>query len=399
MRRPRTPSGPTVVVMVALAIAVARGSVAQVLGGSARESTASAHAPVAAVQKPHAIPTPQPSSIAVVRREGGRDALWSVASAAGAATRLVGLSFRPVRVEASPNGAKLALLRSTGGPRAFVYDIAAGTLKTLSLAPRGVRQVDAITWLSNSRLVVSGSRTAAGAYALHDRLYVVNVATGKSAWFRELQGTEPSVAAHASRLVYVRLTDAGPDPNWPGNRLVSERLLALKLVSGSAPRVIARARVAAGLDIRRFRDPRVSPDGRAVISSTTGSDVGVTYAVRTVATGKRLFSKNTQLAGRDATAWDAQSARVAFWGMPSLAATAVTRIYVYDLAAAKLTSVGPYADRTATGLSWAPDGSRLAYTLSAFGNAVDRGRLWIVDPATPAAAQVLGAGGLPAWMP
>jgi Tol biopolymer transport system component len=165
------------------------------------------------------------------------------------------------------------------------------------------------------------------------------------------------------------------------------------------PRAIARARYSGGFDIRAFRDPRVSPDGRSVISSTTRSDVGVTYTVRTVVTGKRLFSKNTQLAGRDATAWDARSARVAFWGMPSLASTAATRIYVYGLAADKLTSVGPYSDRTATGLSWAPDGSRLAYTLSAFDNAVDRGRLWIADPAAPAAAQDLGAGGLPAWLP
>ena len=94
-----------------------------------------------------------------------------------------------------------------------------------------------------------------------------------------------------------------------------------------------------------------------------------------------------------------QSARVAFWGMPSLGGTQAARIYIYDLAGDKLTSVGPYADRAATGLSWAPDGSRLAYTLSAFGNSVDRGRLWIVDPATPAAAQVLGAGSLPAWLP
>ena len=398
MRQPRTASGLTVVAVGALAIVVALIGGSQMLGGSARASTATSHAPAAAAPAPHAIPTPQPSSIVVVRREAGRDALWSVAPA-GAATKLVDLSFRPVRIEASPDGAKLALLRSAAGARAFVYDIAAGTLKTLSLAPRGVRQVDALTWLSTSRLLVSGSRTAAGAYALNDRLYVVNVATGTSAWFRKLQGTEPSVAAQAPRLVYVRLTDAGPDPAQPGTRLVSEKLLSLKLVSGSVPRVIARAHYSGGFDIRRYRDPRVSPDGRSVISSTTRSDVGVTYAVRTVATGKRLFSKSTQLAGRDATAWDAQSARVAFWGMPSLAATPVTRIYVYDLAAAKLTSVGPYADRTATGLSWAPDGSRLAYTLSAFGNAVDRGRLWIVDPATPAAAQVLGAGGLPAWLP
>ena len=397
MRQPRSASGLAVVAVGALALAVALIGGSHLPGASA--SAASAHTPAAAAAAPQAIPTPQPSSIAVVRREGGRDALWSVGSAGGAATKLVGLSFRPVRVETSPDRAKLALLPSTEGPRVFVYDIAAGTLRALSLSARGVKQVDALTWLSNSRLLVSGSRAPTGSYALNDRLYVVDVASGKSAWFRKLQGTEPSVAAQAPRLVYVRLTDAGLDPNLPGVRLVSEKLLSLRLVGGSAPRVIARARDAVGFDIRAFHDPRVSPDGRSVITSTTGSDVSVTYALRSVATGKVLFKKSAQLAGRDATAWDARSARVAFWGMPSLASTRATRIYVYDLGADKLTAVGPYAERTATGLSWAPDGSRLAYTLSAFGNAVDRGRLWIVDPATPAAAQVLGAGGLPAWLP
>ena len=397
MRQPRTASGLTVVAVAALAIAVALIGGSQMLGGSARASTASSHTSTAAAPMPHSIPTPQPSSIAVVRREAGRDALWSVAPAAGA-TKLVDLSFRPEQIEASPSGVRLALLPSTRGPRVFVYDIAAGTLRALSLSARGVKQVDAITWLSNSRLLVSGSRTAIGAYALNDRLYVLNVATGKSAWFRKLQGTEPSVAAQAPRLVYVRLSDAGRDPDQPGTRLVSEKLLSLRLVSGATPRVIARNRYSGGFDIRAFRDPRVSPDGRLVISSTTGSDVAATYTVRAVVTGKRLFRKNTQLAGRDATAWDAQSARIAFWGI-ALSAPQATRIYIYDLAADKLAAVGRYADRDATGLSWAPDGSRLAYTLSAFGNSVDRGRLWIVDPAAPAAAQVLGAGSLPAWLP
>lgn len=399
MRQPRTASGLTVVAVGALAIAVALIGGSQMLGGSARASTASSHPPTAAAPAPHSVPTRAPSSVAVVRREGGRDALWSVAPAGGAATKLADLSFRPVHIEASPYGAKLALLPSTGGPRVFVYDFAAGTLKSLSLAASGVRKVDAVTWLSNQRLIVSGSRTAIGAYALNDRLYVLNVATGTSAWFRSLHGSEPTVAGQAPRLVYVRLSDAGPDPDQPGTRLVSEKLLSLRLVSGATPRVIAGNRYSGGYDIRAFRDPRVSPDGRSVITSTTGSDVSVTYTLRSLATGKRLFRKNTQLAGRDATAWDVQSARVAFWGMPSLGGTQAARIYIYDLAGDKLTSVGPYADRAATGLSWAPDGSRLAYTLSAFGNSVDRGRLWIVDPATPAAAQVLGAGSLPAWLP
>ena len=54
---------------------------------------------------------------------------------------------------------------------------------------------------------------------------MLNVATGKSAWFRKLQGTEPTVAGQALRLVYVRLTDAGPNPDQPGTRIVSEKLL------------------------------------------------------------------------------------------------------------------------------------------------------------------------------
>ena len=398
MRQPRTASGLTVVAVGAVAIAVALIGGSQMLGGSARASTASSHLPTAAAPAPHSVPTRAPSSVAVVRREGGRDALWSVAPVGAAATKLADLSFRPVHIEASPYGAKLALLPSAGGPRVFVYDRAAGTLKSLSLAARGVRQVDAVTWLSNQRLIVSGSRTAIGAYALNDRLYVLNVATGTSAWFRSLHGSEPTVAGRARRLVYVRLSDAGPNPDQPGTRLVSEKLLSLKLVSGGTPRLIARNRYSGGSDIRAFRDPRVAPDGRSVITSTTGSDVSVTYTLRSVATGKRLFRKSTQLAGRDATAWDAQGARVAFWGI-ALSAPQATRIYIYDLAADKLTAVGRYADRDATGLSWAPDGSRLAYTLSAFGNSVDRGRLWIVDPAAPAAAQVLGAGSLPAWLP
>ena len=162
MRQPRTVSRLTVVAVGALAIAGALIGGSQVLGGSARASTAASQTSAAAAPAPHSVPTPQPSSIAVVRREAGRDALWSIAPADGAATKLVDLSFRPARIEASPDGAKLALLPSTTGPRVSVYDTAAGTLRALSLAPRGVRQVDAIAWLSNGRLLVSGSRAATG---------------------------------------------------------------------------------------------------------------------------------------------------------------------------------------------------------------------------------------------
>src|SRR5665811_1008389 len=96
MRQPRTASGLTVVAVGAVAIAVALIGGPQMLGGGARASTASSHPPAAAAPAPHSVPTRAPSSVAVVRREGGRDALWSVAPAGGAATKLADLSFRPV---------------------------------------------------------------------------------------------------------------------------------------------------------------------------------------------------------------------------------------------------------------------------------------------------------------
>lgn len=384
-------------VIVGLA-AVALVAAAAVAGGGTARATDAGAGVTASVAAPSAVPTPAPSSIAVVRREAGRDALWSVAPGGGPSVELLDLGFRPVRVELSPDRTKLALLPSAAGPRVYVYDFAAGKLTTISLAGRGVRQVDALTWRSNKRLLVSGSRSAPAAYAFDDRIYAVNIETGRATWFRELHGTEPSVAGKAPRLVYVRLIDAGPSADQPGERVVRERLVTLRLAGGTKPRAIATTSYSSGLDIRAFKDPRIAPDGRRVITSTTGSDVSATYEVRTLATGARVLAKRTQLAGDDATAWNEQSTKVAFWGI-SITPPQATRIYVYDVAADRVTAGRRHADYKATGLSWAPDGSRLAYTLSVFGVAPDIGRLWVVDPASAAPAQELGAGGLPAWLP
>ncbi len=250
-----------------------------------------------------------------MRREGGRDALWRVAPTDGAATKLVDLAFRPSRIEASPDGARLALLPTAIGPKVYVCDVANATVKALSLAARGVRSVDSFTWLSSTRLLVAGSpRATRVAYPMSDRLYSLNVVSGVSASFRDLRGTEPSAAPAAARLVYVRLADAGPAPSEPGSRLISEKLVSLKLASGTTPRVIARARYSGSYDIRRFRDPRVSPRGRFVITSTTGSDVSVSYMVRWVTTGNALFTKATTLAGRDATGWRPLGSKGRFLG-------------------------------------------------------------------------------------
>jgi hypothetical protein len=357
-------------------------------------------APTLDVGVPLAVAAAQPSSIIVVRREGGGDGPWGGAPTDGSATKLVDLAFRPSRVEASPDGTRIALLPAAIGPRVYVCDVANATVKVLSLTPRGVRSVDSFTWISPTRLLVAGSASATRvAYRLSDRLYSLNVVTGASASFRDLRGTEPSAAPAAARLVYVRLADAGPAANEPGSRLVSERLISLKLAPGTTPRVIARARYVDSLDIRRFRDPRVSPGGRFVITSTTGSDVSVSYMVRWVSSGKALFTKATTLAGRDATAWRPQGGRVAFWGMPPAGPLTTTRLYVYDIATRRLTSTAPFSNAAMTGLSWSPDGAQIAFALRAFSSGADVAALWTVDPAVAASAAKLGTGSLPVWPP
>ncbi|MBE0529010.1 MAG: hypothetical protein IH629_07395 [Thermoleophilia bacterium] len=236
-------------------------------------------------------------------------------------------------------------------------------------------------------------------YPLTDRLYTITTTGGRPVAFRRLRGTEPSAAPGAARLLYVRFRDAGRNAADPQSRLVVEDLMSLKLAPGSKPRVVKHARYPDSFDIRRFRDPDVSPNGKYVVSSTTGSDVSVTYAVRRVATGKLVRAKRTTLGPRARTAWSHGSDRVAFWGMPPSSTGQTAAVYVYDVASAKVTREGLFSKVAVAGLAWAPDDALLAYALRARRGGVDDGRLWTVEPGMSASQTDLGEGSLPVWVP
>ena len=338
--------------------------------------------------------------IIVVRRAGGKDSLWRVSPTDASATKLVNLPFRPARMLASPDGTRIAVLPSAVGAKIYVYNVVHSKLAALSFASRGIKQLDGVTWLSSTKLLVSGSSSAQPTgYPLADRLYSVTTTSGTPAAFRGLHGTEPSAAPGAKRLVYVRLRDGGPDAAQPGSRFVVESLMSLKLFAGSKPQVIGNVRYVNSLDIRRFHDPGVSADGTYVVTSTTGSDISVSYMVRAVATGKAVRTKNTTLAGRDATAWSHAGDKVAFWGMPPAGSTSRTDVYVYNAGAKVLTTDGPFSKVAVAGFAWAPDDSLLAYSLRSLGHADDQGHLWTIDPGTSATPTDLGQGGLPVWLP
>jgi hypothetical protein len=372
-------------------------ALAALAGGAARAAAATPAAAGAAT--PHGVAVPAPGSIVVVRRIAGRDSLWSVDPASKAATQLVGLPFRPARVEGSPGAVRIAYLPSTAGPRVYVYDTRTGVLHAWSLAARGVKVVDSLAWISSTTLVVAGKATRGYAlYPFADRLYKVNAATGAVTSFGSLLGTEPT-AAPGVALAWVRLSDGGPIAGAAPARWVVERLYRLGRGAGAPFRLIASAKYPDAFDIRAFHDPRLSRDGAHVITSTTGSDVSVRYSVRSAATGKVLRTVDTTLAGRDATAWKHVGDQVAFWGMPSSDPATNARLAIYDVATQTLRGSATLSRVAVTGLAWSADDTVLAYSLRGLQAADDNAELWTTDPVTFGAQTNLGAGSFPVFMP
>jgi len=380
--------GVAVVVAALVVVALAVGATRAVAAG----------APAATAAAPHGVNVPAPGSVVVVRRAAGRDSLWSVDPVSKAATELVTLPFRAARVAASPGAVRLAYLSMAAGPRVYVYDTRTGVLQARSLAARGVKVVDSVAWVSSTRLVVAGKPTRGYAfYPFADRLYSLDVATGVVKRLGSLLGTEPTVAPGAA-LAWVRLSDGGPVAGGTPLRWVVERLY--RLGHGAAkPKLIGSVKYPNGFDIRRFRDPRLSHDGKYLITSTTGSDISVRYTVRSASTGKALRTVLTTLAGRDATAWSTLSEQVAFWQMPPADSVTTTRLAIFNATARALRSSAKLSQVAVTGLAWSYDDGLLAYSLRGPQAADDVAELWTADPATLASQTDLGAGSLPAFLP
>jgi Tol biopolymer transport system component len=391
------------VAALAVAIALLFSAPARASGTSAAASGApAAGAQASATTAPFGVVVLASGDIVVVRRSANQDSLWSVDPATKSAVQLVTLPFRPARVAQAPDGRRLAYLPTTAGPKVYVFDTQTRALVSRSLAARGVKVIDSLTWLSSTKLLVAGKTTAGLAiYPFADRLYVLNALTGSSIRFRGLAGTEPSVAPTGTLLAFVRFSDGGRISSGSPLRWVVERLYRLKLTAGTTPHLIAKAKYPNDLDIRRFNDPRLSHGGSYLITSTTGSDISVSYMVRSSATGHALQTVKTALAGTEATAWSNHGNRVAFWTMPLADNTDTTRLLVYKPATDALSHTAKLSKVAVTGFAWSSNDAALAYSVRGLSSPNDVAELWTIDPTTlslPAAID-LGEGSMPVFMP
>ena len=399
-------AGATLVVVLALlfftAVAAASGTATGAGAPAATGGTAIGAAGATTTAASHGIVVPAPGSLIVVRRIAGQDSLWSVDPGTAMVSQLTTLPFRPASVTQSPGGRRLAYLPMSTGAAVYVYDIGTNTLVKRSLAGRGVKVVDSLTWLTSTKLLVAGKTTAGRAfYPFADRLWVLNTVTGAASRFRNLAGTEPSVAPGGTLLVYVRLSDGGRISSGSPLRLVVERLYRLKLAAGTTPHLLRTARYPNDLDIRRFHDPLLSQRGGYLTTSTTGSDISVSYMVRASVTGDVRRTIRTALIGQALTAWSHHGNHVALWSMPLADNTTTTRLLVYDPTSDVLAHSATMSKVVVTGLAWPADDALLAFSLRGFTSPDDAAELWTIEPTTlsPMSLRDLGAGSLPVFAP
>lgn len=330
-------------------------------------------------------------SVLVVRSAGDHDALWLLSPADGTPTAAGELPGRAGAVAVSPGGLSVAYLPANGSPRVWIGFGPLGP-KTVSLASAGVRRADSLTWIDDHRLLVSGATKAKASYT-QDGLYVVNVTTGKAASFRGLRGVEPYGVPARGRVVYTKLTVV--KPGTAANQhspTVRESLRSVRL-SGGTGRTVLSQTYTLWADHRSFTHPKLSSDGKWLISGTTGSDVSVTYTVRE-GDGLPLFTVFT--AALDVTAgWDA-SGRAAFGGTPHWGMDQ-SCVWVSEPGKGTLacTPDGLLPSVMVTDLAWSADGTLVAGAVD--WNTRPRTRRVYVLPGDLATATDLGRGRLPVW--
>ena len=305
-------------VLVALAAIVLAGVLLLVWAGPpARAGGALTTTPSAEV--------PVVESVLVARSAGDHDALWLLSPLDGTPTAAGDLPGKAGSVAVSPDGANVAYLPANGGPRVWVGYGPLGP-KTISLAAAGVRRVDSFTWIDDHRLVVSGATRASAGY-YQDRLFLVNVTTGKTASFRDLRGTEPSAAPAVGKVAYVRLTIVKPGTAANRNVPTIRESLRVVGVAGGTGRTVIAETYRLYADHRSFAKPRLSPDGKWLLTGQTGSDVSVTYTIRDSGIGYPLLTISTG-ALLSQSGWNA-AGRAAFGGTPNLTTADEACVWAY----------------------------------------------------------------------
>lgn len=356
--------------------------------------------PLAALHRPPASASATPvakqaagESVLVVRRAGGHDALWLLSPTDGTATAAGELPGVAGGVAVSPGGS-VAYVPENGAPRIWIGH---GPLapRTISLAGAGVRRIDALTWVTADRLLVSGVKKGA-ANPYRDRLFLVDLTTGETRAFRGLSGAEPSAAPSVGKVAYVKFTTLVPGTRTKAP-VIRESLKVLSLTHDGAGRTVWTDQYRLYADHRAFSRPQLAPDGDRFLTGETGSDVRVTYAVRDTdgVPFLTVFTVAVQAGG----GWDATSTRTAFAGAVDGPGESSACVWVCDVAAGSLkrSPKGLLPQEMIASVAWSPSGRLALGGLTGTGAPVAP-HVYVLSADNLTGVTDVGAGELPVWV-
>lgn len=309
-----------------------------------------------------AIAKPASQSVLAVHDEGSYDTLWVITPGDDDATRVARLPGHAGTVAVAPGGAPVAYLPRSGSARVWIRYGGAGP-RTISLRSLGVKKVHSLTWISETKLLVSGTKTGRQPNPYKDRLYVVDTATGKVASFRNLRGTEPSAALDVGKVAYVNMKTVAPAIRRKGiGPKIQESLKVLSLSGKYGGKTIDSVTYRLDTDQREFADPRLSPDANWVLYEETGSDGYVKYTVRD--TGKLdepILNIGVACIWAEA-GWDSDGERVAFSGKLWTETAYQACVWAYDVETGALTRTPRdlLPETVLASMSWSDDGYLLA---------------------------------------
>lgn len=290
----------------------------------------------------------------VVRKDGTAWRVFRTTVNTEAEEALGILPFRPRQAVASLNEARVLYVGA--GRRLAVVDSSSGAVRVISTDGYPIRSIDGVTWASDEEVVFGGSRTSWGSPE-SSSLYVADVATGAvSAMGRE--GGEPSVSSDAGSLIYVtrRPSARGPYGQSAGS-WVRETIHLLTSLDDRTPQSLCGSVFYPDAG-REFDCPLLSPDGRYVWNSTTGTDVRVTYQLIDVAFPEGGAYLQISGASIPAATWG--DTRVAFQETEASASGGALAVFVYDAATGTLSRQRTPGGIMISHLDWSTAGDLLA---------------------------------------
>jgi WD40 repeat protein len=344
-----------------------------------------------------ALALPATQSILVVHDSGKNDTLWLYAPDGSSATSVGTLPGHAGQVAVAPDGKNVAYMPASGNARVWIRYGALGP-RTINLHKKGLKWVHSFTWISNEKLLVSGTKKGSAPDPYNDHLYVVNAATGKVASFRHLRGTEPSAAVEAGKVAYTAMRTLSPAiPRKGLGPKIQESLKLLSLNGKHGGKTVDSARYRVVTDQREFSDPRLSPDADWLLYAQSGDDAYVRYTVRD--TGKldepRLDVSLVTIWTE--AGWDPSGARAAFTGKLWTPSGYQACVWVYDTDTGVLTRTPRdlLPETVIASMTWSDDG-RLVTEADDFGEGVQR--LLVMPGDDLSSITDIGEGGLPVWV-